>query len=87
MGSAFGKREAENAILYLHRKALILASELIRPFLRRVAVVVRVEAAPLHTPALCFGLLVSGTTAPQPPLRLVLLRFADLHHAGVSRRL
>ena len=41
-----------------------------------------VEAVPLRTPSRCFGLLVSGTTAPLPPLHLHWPRFADLFAVG-----
>ena len=59
------------------------------PVLRRVAVAVPavgccVEAVPLHTPPLCYGLLVSGITATRPPLRVTLLRFADFFAVGVE---
>ena len=44
------------------------------------------EAAPLQTLPLCFGLLVSGTTASQSLLRVLFLRFADLFAVGADSR-
>ena len=41
-----------------------------------------VEEVPVRTPPHCFGRLVSGTTAPPPPLRLRLPRFEELFVVG-----